>query len=420
MSSSESNTGKGLLAPYRVLDLSDEKGLLCGKLLGDLGADVIKVENPGGDAARSLGPFYHDEPHPEKSLFWWAYNTGKRGITLDITRQEGRELLQRLAGKTDFLIESYPPGYLDTLNLGYQSLAAINPGLIMISITPFGQTGPYRDFKSPDIVAWSLGGQQYFYGPLERPPVRVSHHSQSYLHAGAAGAAGAMVALNHRRLTGLGQQVDISIHECIAWMNEWNMMQYDATRLLLTRKLKRAGRNVKITSMWPCQDGYVIFYYGGGAGSQRRTSPFVEWLESENAGDEFLGNVDWERLNFMTVTQDTINRIETPIKKFFAARTREEIYRGALQRRIMIYPVSDVEEITHSPQLQARDFWEGVEHPEVSRTITYPGPFFKASSRPPRIRSRAPLIGEHNMEIYREELGMAPENIVRLEKAGVI
>ncbi len=250
--------------------------------------------------------------------------------------------------------------------------------------------------------------------------MRVGHHSQSYLHAGAAAAAAGLIALNHRRLTGIGQHVDIAIHECIAWMMEWNMMQYDATGLLLTRKLKRAGRNVKITSMWQCKDGYIIFYYGGGTGSQHRTAPFIEWLESENACDDFLRNMDWETLNFLTVTQDVVARIEAPIKKFFGGRTREEIYDGALKKRIMIYPVSDIKEISQSPQLKARNFWARVEHPELDRVITYPGPFVTASGAPPAVRLRAPLIGEHNNEVYHDELGLPSAKIVSMKETGVI
>jgi len=152
---------RGLLNPYRVLDLTDEKGLLCAKLLGDLGADVIKIERPGGDPARNIGPFYHDEHDPEKSLFWLAFNTNKRGTTLDIEKVEGQTILKRLVKTADLLVESFPPGYMASLGLGYSDLDRLNPRLIMVSITPFGQSGPYKDYKAPDIVAWAMGGQMY-------------------------------------------------------------------------------------------------------------------------------------------------------------------------------------------------------------------------------------------------------------------
>jgi len=148
-----------MLSPYRILDLSGEQGLLCGKILGDLGADVIKIERPGGDPARRLGPFYHDDPHPEKSLFWFALNTSKRGITLNIEDVAGRDIFRNLVKTADFVIETFSPGYLDRLGLGYRDLEKINPAVILVSITPFGQAGPYKDYKSSDIVAWAMGGE---------------------------------------------------------------------------------------------------------------------------------------------------------------------------------------------------------------------------------------------------------------------
>ena len=163
-----------MLGPYRVLDLTDEKGLLCGKIPGDLGADVIKVERPGGDPARNTGPFYHNEADPEKSLFWFAYNTSKRGITLDIETTDGQDIFKKLVKTADFVIESCPPGYMDRLGLSYSALERVNPGIIMVSITPFGQTGSYRDYKAPDIVAWAMGGIMYINGNADSPPVRVS------------------------------------------------------------------------------------------------------------------------------------------------------------------------------------------------------------------------------------------------------
>ena len=202
-----------MLGGYRVLDLTDEKGLLCGKMLGDMGADVIKVERPGGDTARSLGPFYHDEIHPERSLFWFAMNTSKRGITLDIETADGQEIFKKLVKTADFVIESFQPGYLDKLGLGYSMLEKLNPGIILVSITPFGQTGPYKDWKTSDIVSWAMSGEMVMWGEAEDPPVKISGHSQAYMCAGADACMGAVTALLHRSIAGEGQQVDVSIFE---------------------------------------------------------------------------------------------------------------------------------------------------------------------------------------------------------------
>ena len=136
----------GLLTGFRVLDLTDEKGDFCGKVLGDFGADVIKIEPPGGSTARNIGPFFKDSPHPERSLFWLAYNTSKRGVTLDMEQAAGREIFQRLAKTAHFVVESYPPGYLERLGLAYPELELIKPDIILTSITPFGQSGPYSGY----------------------------------------------------------------------------------------------------------------------------------------------------------------------------------------------------------------------------------------------------------------------------------
>ena len=178
-----------LLAPYRALDLTDEKGLICGKVLADMGADVIKVEKPGGDPARRIGPFYHDDPDPEKSRSWFAFNANKRGITLDIETADGKEIFNRLVKTADLVIESFDPGYMESLGLGYPDLEKINPLIILVSITPFGQSGPYVDqgYKVNDMIAWALGGTLYITGDPDRPPNQVTF-PQAYLHGGMEGA----------------------------------------------------------------------------------------------------------------------------------------------------------------------------------------------------------------------------------------
>src|SRR5262245_21790113 len=195
--------GAGLLSPYRVLDLTDEHGILCGKILADLGADVIQIEPPGGSSARRLGPFYEDEAHPERSLFWWSYAANKRSITLNPASRDGRALLQQLVRAAHFLIESFPPGYLERLGLGYEALSALNPALIVGSGTPFGQDGPYARYRASDLNGMGMAGFMYVTGDPDRPPARVGV-PHFYLHGAAAGATGAMIAHAQRVLTGQG------------------------------------------------------------------------------------------------------------------------------------------------------------------------------------------------------------------------
>jgi len=419
---------EGMLSPCRVLDLTDEKGLLCGKLLGDLGADVIKVERPSGDPARNIGPFYHDEADPEKSLFWFAFNASKRGITLDIETADGRAIFKKLVKTADFVIESFPPGYMDKLGLGYPELEKLNPGIILVSITPFGQTGPYKDYKVSDIVAWAMGGYMYQWGDPDRPPVRISHHSQAYLEAATEAAAGAIAALYHQELTGEGQQVDVSIQECVAWYTHYFTGVWDAQK----RKQPRGtgmpqayNLDIPITRLWPCKDGYVSWVWWGQG--KRSSPPFAEWLaewmESKGMAADFIREWDWDIAGYMSLTQEVVDSIEEPTGKFFMAHTRAELLEGALKRHVQLYPVSTPEDImkgTPSVQLTARDYWVELEHPELGASITYPGAFAYTSAVLPRVSRRAPLIGEHNQEIYERELGIPREQLQMLKQAGVI
>ena len=207
---------EGMLSPYRVLDLTNERGFFSGKLLGDLGADVIKIERPGGDPARRFGPFFHDIPDPEKSLFWMGLNTNKRGITLNIETAAGQAIFKKLCQTADILFESFDPGYMEGLGLGYTALREINPRLIVASVTGFGQSGPYRDYKTPSIVIWSLSGQAYITGDADRPPLSTSYPIPYFFGAMQA-AIGALVALYHRVVTGHGQYVDAPALLSLAW-----------------------------------------------------------------------------------------------------------------------------------------------------------------------------------------------------------
>lgn len=410
----------GMLSPYRVLDLTDEKGFLCGKLLGDLGADVIKVERPGGDPGRSIGPFYHDEPGPEKSLFWWAFNTSKRGITLDVNQPEGQEIFRRLARTADFVIESFSPGYLENFGLGYSALEAINPELIMVSITPFGQTGPYRDYKGPDIVTWALGGHTYQVGEPDRPPVRISQHSHADLHAAAEAAGAAMVALRYRRSTGKGQHVDLSIQEAVLHTTDQQetTARWDAVHINRKRGMPYPRPDLQVTMLWPCKDGYVIWIYWFGL-SFSWTKPLLDWMQEEGELDPYLRDFDWVGFDPVKLTQKTLDDLAEPTRRFLAKRTKAEIYKRALTKRIQLYPLSTTADILVDPQLVGRGFWVELAHEDLGITVRYPGPFLRASETTAAIKRRAPHIGEHNDEVY-AELGITQDQQRTLRSTGII
>jgi len=413
----------GLLSPFRVLDLTDELGFLCGKILGDLGADEVKIERPGGDPARMIGPFYQGRPDPEKSLFWFGFNNNKRGITLNLGTPRGKELFTKLAAGADFVLESFKPGYLEGLGLGYSALSRMNSRLVLTSITPFGQTGPYSGFLASDIEIMAMSGCMSLTGDPDRPPLRASF-PQAYSWTGASAAMGALVAHLHRQRTGEGQQVDVSAQACLLWAFSHAHTFWDLNRHLEKRAGSfMTGRSItgaKMRVFWPCQDGYLNFIIYGGEAGRRTNQALVEWMDSKGMAPDFLKTKEWKTFNIAAVTQEEIDQMEEPIARFFARVTKREFLEEVIKREMLGYPVATVQEIFEDPQLAARQFWQSLEHPELKVSIPYPGGFAKFSDAPCRIWRRAPLIGEHNEEIYCGELGMKSQEVERLKSEGVI
>lgn len=417
------NQPDSLLGPFRVLDLTDEKGYLCGRILGDLGADVIKIEPPGGDPGRKTGPFYKDIPDVEKSLYWFAYNLNKRGITLNLQTNDGRELFKKLASRADFVIESFPPGNIAELGLDYETLSKLNPRIIMTSISLCGQKGPRRQYQPSDIVASAFGGSMYPTGDPDRAPVHISF-PQAYLQGAEEAAIGTLIAHYHRQRTGEGQYVDASIQESLAW-NAMNMPHFWEFNKVI---LKRVGvhRSWSSTSaqrhrvIWPCKDGYVSFtIYGGKTGAPTNRG-IVEWMAGEMEVPGWLKTMDWDSLSIGTFTEKQFDEFAEPAAAFFLSHTVEELHQGALSRDMMLYPVFTIADIVKDEQLEARDFWQEIPHPELDDSLVYPGPFVKLSETPLQLKRRAPLIGEHNLEIFEGELGLSRVEINLLKQSGVI
>ena len=414
---------ESLLAPFRVLDLTDEKGYLCGRILADLGADVIKIERPRGDPGRNNGPFYHDHADQEKSLFWFAYNLNKRGITLDIENTDGREVFKELVKSADFVIESSPPGHMDRLGLGYSVLKEFNPRLIMTAITPFGQDGPYRDFNASDLVLMAMGGCVYTVGYPDEAPVGFSA-TFAYLYGAAEAAIGTLVAHNWRERSGKGQYVDASIQESLISMIVLLLPHWELNRVIIPRSGTRTrwrttlGGGPKVIHR--CQDGYFVFQPFGGKVGAPGNRKLTEWMEKEGMAPEFLKEMDWDNFSFDRVSQQELDRMTDAFGKFFRNHTKAELLEMFSEAGIMGAPVASMQDIAEYSQHKARDFWQEVEHPELSDTITYPGAFAKLSPSQLRIRRRAPLIGEHNLEVYEKEMGFSRETLVRLKQSGVI
>jgi crotonobetainyl-CoA:carnitine CoA-transferase CaiB-like acyl-CoA transferase len=250
-----------MLSHCRVLDLTNERGLLCGQVLGDLGADVIKIEPVGGSPVRRLAPFFEDQPGTERSIYWWAYNRNKRGLTLDLEREQGRAIFKQLAATADFVIESSDPGYWSRRGLGYGELSTLNPRLIMVSITPFGQNGPKSSYADSDLIIMAAGGVLILYGDEDRPPIRMSV-PQAYLHASVDAAFAALVACYERLDSGLGQHIDVAAQESIGLANQ-------STALSAPLNADETGRMaggaklgpLRVPLVWQAKDGQISFVF---------------------------------------------------------------------------------------------------------------------------------------------------------------
>jgi crotonobetainyl-CoA:carnitine CoA-transferase CaiB-like acyl-CoA transferase len=412
-----------LLSPYRVLDLTTERGLLCGQIFGDLGADVIKIEPPRGSPARRIGPFADDRSDdPDASLYWWAYNRNKRGITLDIAQSAGRDLLLRLAARADFFLESDNPGGMAALGLGYDDLAAANPGVIYVSVTPFGQDGPKAGYADSDLVILAASGFIALTGDDDRPPVRVTV-PQAYLHASADGASGALIALWERHRSGRGQQVDVSAQQS---MNQATFCSSLVAALGMSENRRLSGGykygDYLLRQVFACKDGHVAitFLFGNAMGPFTRR--LMEWLHEEGFCDEATRDIDWigygELLMHGEVPHEKFERVKEILETFTRTKTKEELLHAALTRRLLVAPVATIDEVASNNQLAARDYWRDIEHDQ--RRVRYPGPFAKISGAPIEYRYRSPAVGEHNREIYIDELGMSEAQLEELRAKGVV
>ncbi|MBI2171511.1 MAG: CoA transferase [Chloroflexi bacterium] len=405
-----------LFEGLRVLELTGPMGQQCGKLFADMGADVVKIEPPDGAASRKIGPYLDDIPHPERSLSFWHYNTSKRGVTLDIAKPQGQGLFRRLAEGADVLIEDTAPGTLDALGLGYTHLALLTPGLVMVAITPFGQTGPYRNLKTSDMVSLAMGGPLWSCGYDDHsiPPMR-PYQDASY-HVGSHYAfIGAMAALVLRQMTGQGQYVDVSVHEACHATTEGAMPIYYFNNMRVRRQTNRhASPRSSQPVVFPTADGKHEFTRV--PAERRAWEQFVEWMEAEGLG-EGLRN---ERFRDPEYRQEMGPQLTQLVSDLCARHGAEELFHEAQQREMVWAPVRSPDENVRDPHLQARGFFVEVEHPELGRSFQYAGAPYRFGETPWAISSRAPLLGEHNEAVYCGELGLSQEGLQALKAEGVV
>jgi crotonobetainyl-CoA:carnitine CoA-transferase CaiB-like acyl-CoA transferase len=401
----------GILSGIRVIEWGDlVSGPWTSRLLADMGADVIKIEAPGtGDTARRVGPFPGDIPHPETSGLYLYLNINKRGITLDLNKAEGRQIFQELVGGADFLVENHPPRVVEDLGLNYSVLQALNPRLIMVSISPFGQTGPYRDYVGSELVLFHMGGIGYEtplndVTDLENQRPLKGPGYQAYFASGWLASTTAMVALFHREITGEGQHIDISEQEAIASTERPKIALYSYSDEVFSR----LGNG--IPRFKQCKDGYFA-----GLAAQRDD---IRWGRMAN----LMGNPDWTKEEMCATTEariENVDVIEALIGAWMMDYTKEELFSMGQDAGLGVFPVNTVADVYATEQYRYRGFFQKVEHP-VAGTHEYPGIPYKLSDLQPTIRNRAPLLGEHNAEVICQELKRTPQELVRLYQAGVL
>jgi benzylsuccinate CoA-transferase BbsE subunit len=415
-----------MLSCYRVLDLTNGKGYLCGKVLGELGADVIKIEPPGGDPDRDTGPFYHDQVDREKSLFWFSFNANKRGITLNINTKDGQEIFKRLVKTADVVIESFKPGHMDEIGLGYSVLSEVNPGIVLTSISSFGQEGPYRDYKAPDIVLRAMSGLIFTVGDPDRPPLTTGNE-HSY-HVGAMhGAIGTVVALYQRSFTGRGQIVDApaqmglvfvgSTEQQLPWILQHQIPQRQGRERFAVQL--NDGSTYLTPILWPCKDGDISFTLASAA-MAASAATIIESIKKDGIDSSSLERWDWSKVHEGEWSKADIDAILDTLHKYFSLHSKAELLQLSLDKGIHLGICLNVAEALKFPQFVARDFWQEVEHPELQTKIVYPSNFIKFSNAESNIRFRAPLIGEHNAEILGKELGISSADLVTLKQGHVI
>jgi len=399
------------LSDIKILDLTWYiSGPYCAKLFADYGADVLKVERPGeGDPARKMGPFFQDDPHPEKSGLFLHLNTNKKGITLNLKSEWGRRVIKELVKDVDILVESFRPGLMERLGLDYESLEKINPGLVMTSISNFGQTGPYRDFKASELVIFGMGGSMKPLGLPEREPVKKGTGTPVLFSGGNAAAMMTMIALYAAKTQGIGEHLDMSLFQAQIGSIDRRMSEliaYQYNNEVTVRVDRRATRMFPY-GIHPAQDGYwEIAAIGSQWPAVSKMLDMPEILEK------------WPNI-MAQIAPGAREEFDAIFIPWCFEHTKKECVELGQKAGALCGPLATTEDMLQDPHFRDRGFWVEIEHPVVGK-VTYPGAPIKAEEMPWQIRRPAPLLGQHNEEIYCEKLGYTKQELVKLKEAGVI
>lgn len=384
-----------MLSPYRVLDLTDERGELASMVLGDLGADVIKVEPPEGSPSRRLPPFLDGAPETERSLHYFAFNRNKRGVTLDLGSPAGRASLLRLAESTNFLFESFAPGHMSAMGLGYEELRKLNPRLVYVAITPFGQDGPYAAHAATDLTLSAMGGQMILQGTPDRPPVRITV-PQSWLHAGSEAAVAALIAHARMLRTGEAQFVDVSAQAAVVW----TMMQGMVAHAIHGQDFNRMGPVLQLATIsvplcYECADGYVVAAPLGGM----IAGVMIRWAAEDGVVPEEWTGEEW-RTYSVRLLQDqplkySLDEVLGAAARSLKLHTKAELMERGMREGVAIAPVYTVADLCRFRHLEERGYWLETTLPN-GKTSRVPALFARTSESPMTVRRWAPKLGEHN------------------------
>ena len=399
------------LQGVKVLELGDYiSAPYCARLLGDLGAEVTKIEPPSGDSSRRNGPFPDGAPDPEASGLFLFLNTGKQGITLDINSSTGREMFLRLLEDTDVLVESTRQGSLEGLGLDYDSLKDRFPRLLYTSVTPFGRTGPYKDHAGHDLNVQAAGGISIGIGMPDRSPLAIPYSQSDYM-AGLAGVAATLIALLARDVTGRGQQIDVSGAQVLAALISfvYFLPNFIYRGVAGTRRGRRGGEAYFPNTIMRCKDGFVCLY-------PLRLEQYFRFLE-------LIGSPEWQEepryRNRRAMSEEYPDESEALIAPWFKERTKEEIFKLCMEAKVPCAPVRTIEEVAKDEHLNSRGYFVELEHP-VAGKVKHPGSPFRLSETPGELGGPAPILGQHNEDVYCGRLGVPKEELGRLRMAGII
>jgi crotonobetainyl-CoA:carnitine CoA-transferase CaiB-like acyl-CoA transferase len=388
----------GFLHGLRILDLADEKASFCTRLLADMGARVIKVEKPGGDVSRNIGPFFKDKSRSKNSIPFFYNNINKLAITLDLEQDKGQSVFSKLVADTDVVVHTFAPDDQIRLGLDYEALSSLNPKLILASVTGFGQNEPRRDFKTSDLVASAYGGQMYVSGSPAAPPLK-SCGDQSYYAASLFAATAILLALRNRAKTGTGEHLDISLQASVTATLEHVMVRYFTEGIIFQRQESLHWNEGFV--ILPCQDGFIhvtLF---------QKWETLIEWLATEGMAEDLVDE-KWLDEDYR---HNHLGHVISVLEKWTTAHRVDEILELAQSMRFPWAPVRTPNDVINCPQLKARHFFIEREEAGSGKTVSIPGLPYKTSGKIDVRDNPAPQPGEHNEMIYRQELGLSEKNL---------